>query len=105
MQVALEGRTAVPFHPPPTTTTIATTTTSTPRSTTTSTPRPRVVVPDVLGDRVAIAVRDLQSLGFAVERIPTAKGTGPPGRVMGQSPSGGTLAPGGSTVRIEVPVG
>ena len=61
MQAALEGRTAVPFHPPPTTTTTPPPRRTTPRSTTTTAPRPRVVVPDVLGEQVAIAVRDLQA--------------------------------------------
>ena len=100
MLAALAGRPAVTFHPPPTTTT---TTTTTPSSTTTTTaPRPRVTVPNVVGSKVAVALRELRELGFRVERIPTETGSGPSGRVVGQSPIGGTKAPAGSTVRIEV---
>jgi penicillin-binding protein 1A len=104
MQAALQGRPSTPFHPPPTTTTTSTSTTAPRRTTTTATYRPRVVVPNVEGLKVAIAIRDLQALGFVVERINTPKGTGPPGRVMAQSPEGGSIAAGGSTVRISVPV-
>jgi penicillin-binding protein 1A len=100
MLAALAGQPAVTFHPPPTTTT---TTTATPSSTTTTTaPRPRVTVPNVVGSKVAVALRELRELGFRVERIPTETGSGPSGRVVGQSPIGGTKAPAGSTVRIEV---
>ncbi|MGH9276117.1 MAG: transglycosylase domain-containing protein, partial [Acidimicrobiales bacterium] len=103
MQAALADRPPAAFHPPPTTTTIATTTTTTGRVTTTSVPRARVVVPNVLGLKAAIATRDLQEAGFVVERISMPPGSGPSGRVVGQSPKGGDVAPKGSTVRIEVP--
>ncbi len=104
MRAALEGREPVAFHAPPTTTT-TTTTTAPPaqaRPSTTTTLGRRVEVPDVVGSRMAIAVRDLQEAGFVVERIQSSSTTGPPGRVVAQSPAGGAEAPIGSTVRIEV---
>jgi serine/threonine-protein kinase len=61
-----------------------------------------VTVADVVGSKVTDAVRDLQRLGFRVERIPAEDDNDPSGRVVAQSPIGGTKAPAGSTVRIEV---
>ncbi|HEX4866622.1 MAG TPA: PBP1A family penicillin-binding protein [Acidimicrobiales bacterium] len=88
------------FAPPPTTTT-----TSAPGQvpvTTTSSPAPQVTVPAVVGQKVEDATQALQAAGFVVERIAAADGPGPPGRVVAQSPPGGTSAEQGSTVRIEV---
>jgi penicillin-binding protein 1A len=100
MTAALAGRPPSAFHPP-----TSTTTTSPPGlapTTTATAPRPPVAVPTVVGEKVADAVAALQAAGFTVERIPAADGSGPPGRVVAQSPVGGRTAPAGSTVRIEV---
>jgi beta-lactam-binding protein with PASTA domain len=59
-------------------------------------------VPDVVGLQVAEATEALEAAGFVVERIPAEEGAKPPGKVMAQSPIGGTRAIVGSTVRIEV---
>jgi penicillin-binding protein 1A len=105
MSAALAGRPPSAFHPPETTTT---TTTSSPGSTvtsTTTTGKPSTSVPNVVGSKAEEATATLQAAGFVVERIPAAEGSKPPGRVMAQSPVGGTSAPSGSTVRIEVASG
>jgi hypothetical protein len=102
MQSALAGRPPVAFHAPPTTTTTTTQPTTPRSSTTTTAPRPRVKVPNVVGSKVSDAVRDMKALGFVVQRIPAEDDGGAPGRVVAQSPLGGTSAPAGSTVRIEV---
>jgi penicillin-binding protein 1A len=99
MQAALSGRPPVAFHPPPTTTTTAPP--ARPRSTSTTIAE-RTTVPAVIGNKVAVAVQTLQDAGFVVERIPVETRTEPPGRVLAQSPIGGTEAPEGSTVRLEV---
>ncbi|MGH9086410.1 MAG: penicillin-binding protein, partial [Acidimicrobiales bacterium] len=99
MQAALAGRPPTAFTPPPTTTTSA------PPGglvTTTTSARPDAPVPNVVGSKVEEATAALQAAGFVVERIPAGPDAKPPGRVMAQSPSGGTAAPAGSTVRIEV---
>ncbi len=99
MQAAIGDRPPTAFHPPPTTTT----TTSVPAggTTTTSVARPSNRVPDVVGMAVAAARSVLEEAGFVVERIP-AREDNPRGQVMAQAPRGGTMAPRGSTVRIEV---
>ena len=99
MLAALAGRPPVGFTPPS-----STTTTAPPgsRETTTTTAAPSVPVPDVVGSRDEDAAAALEAAGFVVERIPAEDGATPPGRVMAQSPPGGTSAPAGSVVRIEV---
>jgi penicillin-binding protein 1A len=99
MQAALAGRPPVAFTPPPTTTS------SIPPGgliTTTTAPRQSAPVPNVVDTKVEEATATLQAAGFVVQRIPAGADAKPPGRVVGQSPIGGTSAPVGSTVRIEV---
>jgi penicillin-binding protein 1A len=62
----------------------------------------RVKVPDVFGFPVADAVRILQGAGFTVSQQKQPSTTYPPGRVIGESPKGGSKAPTGSTVTISV---
>ncbi|MGI8774241.1 MAG: transglycosylase domain-containing protein [Actinomycetota bacterium] len=64
----------------------------------------RVSVPDVFGFPVKQAVAILRGDGFDVERIEEESVTYPPGRVIGQSPVGGTKAPRGSTITLVVSV-
>jgi penicillin-binding protein 1A len=98
MSAALTGRPVTPF---PTTTT--TSTTLVPRSETAPTTTARrapTAVPDVVGGTAEDAARVLQEAGFVVKSVPAASGQ--PGRVIAQAPAGGSTAPAGSTVRIEV---
>lgn len=99
MSAALAGRPATPFPTPPTTTTTTTVPPAGPATTTTA-PRPPVTVPNVVGGKVEEATRVLQEAGFVVKSVPAASGQ--PGRVIAQAPVGGSTAPAGSTVRIEV---
>jgi serine/threonine-protein kinase len=59
----------------------------------------------VVGAKADEATTTLEAAGFVVERIPAADGSKPGGRVVAQSPRGGTSAPVRSTVRIEVSSG
>ncbi len=106
MTAALKDIPPSPFHAPtPATTTTTTTTTldlDTPGTVTTVTTVPTTIVPNVVGTNVKSAKATLEEAGFVVERIPAADGSGPAGSVMAQSPTGGSRAPKGSTVRIEV---
>jgi penicillin-binding protein 1A len=63
-----------------------------------------VRVPEVFGFPVKDAVRILEDAGFEVEQVEEGSDTYPPGRVVGQDPPGGTKAPRGSTVVIQVSV-
>ncbi|MGQ0831708.1 MAG: penicillin-binding protein [Microthrixaceae bacterium] len=100
MSAALAGRAITGFHPPTTTTT--TTSTTLPGSEpTTSTTHALAKVPSVVGLTAEEAIAKIRAAGFVAERIPAAGG-GKPGRVVAQSPAGGSRAPLGSTVRIEV---
>ncbi len=63
-----------------------------------------VLVPDVFGFPVDDAVRILEDAGFGVQQVDTPSTTYPPGRVIGQDPEGGSRAPGGATVTINVSV-
>ncbi len=100
MQASLAGRPPVAFHAPPTTTT----TVRAPSQITTTTAVARLVtVPRVIGQKVANALQALRDLGFVVVQVPGSPASGPPGRVTAQSPLGGSEAPLGSTVRVEVP--
>jgi penicillin-binding protein 1A len=99
MSGALAGRPPVAFTPPPTTTTTA----PAPHAVTTTTaPVEKGVVPSVVGQSAEDATAALEAAGFEAEKIPAEEGATPPGKVMAQSPPGGTEAPLGSTVRIEV---
>jgi beta-lactam-binding protein with PASTA domain/tRNA A-37 threonylcarbamoyl transferase component Bud32 len=60
-----------------------------------------VSVPDVVGQQETAAQSALQAKGFQVSVKPDPSSTQPSGTVIGQSPSGGTAAP-GSTVTITV---
>lgn len=99
MAAAHEGVAPLDFPAPPTTTT---TVGAVAPTSSTTVPGPPTPVPDVEGQAAAEAVAALQAAGFVVERIPAAEGSAPPGTVVAQSPPGGTTAPQGSTVRIEV---
>jgi hypothetical protein len=61
-------------------------------------------VPDIVGFPVEDAIRILRDEGFGVQRVSTPNSTYPPGIVVGQDPLGGTKAPKGSTILIEVSV-
>lgn len=98
MSAALAGRPPLAFTPPTTTTTIP----NPSAAPTTTAVVPLVVVPDVVGAKAEEAATALSAAGFVVERIPAREGSTPPDRVMAQSPGGGSQAPQGSTVRIEV---
>jgi penicillin-binding protein 1A len=101
MSAALAGRPPMAFTPPPTTTT--TTTVPAPSAVTTTTvPVPMGSVPSVVGLSAEDATTALVAAGFQAEKIPAEEGATPPGKVMAQSPRGGTQAVLGSTVRIEV---
>ena len=103
MQAALAGRPPTPFNPPPTTTTTTAAGGGTGSTTTSTTTAARkVTVPNVIGQKVEDATQALEDLGFKVQRIAAEQGPGPAGRVVAQSPVGGTKALEGSTVRIEV---
>jgi penicillin-binding protein 1A len=102
MSAALAGRPPTPFHPPDSTTPTTVGATSNAPTTTTTIAAASTPVPQVVGMKVEDASAALTAAGFAVERIPAPAGAKPPGRVVAQSPIGGTSAPAGSTVRIEV---
>jgi len=61
-------------------------------------------VPDVFGFPVAEAIGILEGSGFTVAQVKEASTTYPPGRVIGQSPVGGTRASRGTVVTIAVSV-
>ena len=100
MSAALTGRPVLPFQVP-------TTTTTTPQGplgppTPTTLLGPPQPVPDVVGRSVDEAIEVLRIAGFRVQTVPAAKGAKPPDVVKVQSPSGGSQAPRGSTVTLEV---
>jgi penicillin-binding protein 1A len=98
MASAHEGVEPIDFPPPPTTTTTA----GPAAPSTSTTVGPPTAVPDVEGRPVDDAVAALREAGFVVQRIAAIDDSVPPGAVVAQSPPGGTTAPRGSTVRIEV---
>jgi eukaryotic-like serine/threonine-protein kinase len=61
----------------------------------------QATVPNVVGMRDTEAVRRLQGVGLRVSST-SVSSTRPVGTVLTQTPAGGTIAPGGSTVRITV---
>ena len=65
----------------------------------------RVDVPDVVGDKRADAIAELQAEGFKVTPKLVPDESVPPGRVISQSPRGGAPAPPGSAVTINVSQG
>jgi penicillin-binding protein 1A len=100
MSAALAGRPVLPFQVPTTTTTTPPGSLRPPTPTTLlGPPQP---VPDVVGRSVDEAVEVLRTAGFRVETVPAAQGSKPPDVVKVQSPSGGSEAPRGSTVTLEV---
>jgi penicillin-binding protein 1A len=102
MSDALAGSQAIAFPPLPTTTTTAPPL-GPPKP---SSPfGPATPVPNVVGKAVEEATAALQQAGFVVRTVPAPKGTKPPGVVKVQSPSGGSTAPKGSTVTLEVTEG
>jgi penicillin-binding protein 1A len=61
-----------------------------------------ITVDNVVGYPVAEATTQLGDDGFVVTSTTVANGEYPPGYVVGESPPGGTSAPGGSTVVLQV---
>ncbi len=96
MTIAHEGLPEIEFPAPPAS---STTTVIIPIS-----DRPPTDVPDVVGRKKNPARNVLEEAGFVVVEIPVATNQVSPNRVMNQSPPGGTQAPEGSTVTIEVAV-
>jgi beta-lactam-binding protein with PASTA domain len=66
---------------------------------------PATGVPNVVGKSVEEATAILNGAGFAVRTVPAPTGTKPPGVVTVQSPFGGSSAPRGTTVTLEVSAG
>jgi penicillin-binding protein 1A len=98
MTEALAGTPADEFTAPP----VPPTTTTVPGAPTTAPDGPPIVVPDVRGQAYADAAAELTARGFTVGRFDIASADVAPGAVSGQSPVGGTAAPPGSTVTLEV---
>jgi penicillin-binding protein 1A len=99
MTAALAGRPIVAFHPPPAPTTTLPPVIPADRSV----PRgPSVVVPNVIGQRVADATEALRELGFAVSLAPVDGNGRKSGTVAAQSPLPRRSAPAGSTVTLEI---
>ncbi|MFN2595174.1 MAG: transglycosylase domain-containing protein [Actinomycetota bacterium] len=65
-------------------------------------PGDRKTVPDVSGFPKNDAEQILTNAGFTVQENEAPSSTYPPGRVIAQSPDGGTKAPAGSTVTITI---
>lgn len=68
----------------------------------TGTTVPPRIVPDVVGMPVSDAEALLTREGFLVERREVPSESYPPGRVIGQNPPADDMAPGGSTVVLQV---
>jgi len=62
-------------------------------------------IPNVSGMPADVAEDQLGAEGFTAARVNVANGDYPPGYVVGQSPCGGCLAPGGSAVTLRVGTG
>src|SRR5437763_14064659 len=62
-------------------------------------------IPNVSGMPADVAEDQLGAEGFTGNRVSVANGDYPPGYVVGQSPCGGCLAPGGSAVTLQVGTG
>lgn len=67
-------------------------------------PSARATVPNVVGRREADAVTRLERAGFRVNEYPVTSSR-PAGTVVSQRPGGGSSAPSGSAVRIDISVG
>jgi serine/threonine-protein kinase len=63
-----------------------------------------VTVPDLRGESMADARRDIAALGL-VANVGTRKACLDPGAVIEQNPAGGTVVPPGTTVRVTVDSG
>jgi serine/threonine-protein kinase len=85
-------------------TTQTTQTTTTTATTTTTTPAAQVPVPDVVGQDMVSAAGQVEAAGFVAETQPV-EASDPEGSVIAESPPGGTQAPVGSTVVLQVAVG
>lgn len=83
------------------TTTAATTTTASTTAATTTAAAPTSQVPDVSSDDLPAAEGQIEAAGFVTEADPVS-GSGPAGSVQQQSPAGGSSAPAGSVVTIDV---
>ena len=99
MAAAQGDAAAADFVPPPPSTT---TTTVVPPESTTIPGGGQLPVPDVRGQSYSDAAQALQQAGFSPARFDVVNGGFPPGAVSGQSPPGGSTAPPGATVTLEV---
>ncbi len=66
---------------------------------------PPVDIPNVVGQDQVAAQNALQAAGFSVQLMPVADNTVAAGKVISTSPAGGTKAPKGSTVIMNVSTG
>jgi beta-lactam-binding protein with PASTA domain len=62
-------------------------------------------VPDVVGQDVSAAIDSVKAQGFVEARVVRVPSTQPTGQVVAQAPAGGTNAPAGSSVRLNVSSG
>jgi beta-lactam-binding protein with PASTA domain/tRNA A-37 threonylcarbamoyl transferase component Bud32 len=66
---------------------------------------PPVAVPSVAGQDQVTAQNTLQAAGFAVQVVPTPSETVAAGIAIGTDPAGGTKAPKGTTIKLQVSQG
>jgi penicillin-binding protein 1A len=91
------------FTPPPPPPTSSTTSTIPPEQTTLP-GAPQLAVPEVRGKPYGEAAAVIEAAGFKPARFDVVSDGLPPGVVSGQSPPGGSTAPPGATVTLEVVV-
>jgi penicillin-binding protein 1A len=101
MAVAAANSEPADFTPPPPTS--STTSTTLPEEPTLP-GAPQLAVPEVRGKPYAEAAATIQGAGFTPVRFDVVTDVFPPGVVSGQSPPGGSTAPPGATVTLEVVV-
>jgi penicillin-binding protein 1A len=88
----------VDFAPPPP----STTTTTTPSEPVTIPGEGQLPVPDTRGQSFSVAAQTIAQAGFSAARFDVVDGAFPAGTVRAQSPAGGSTAPRGATVTLEV---
>jgi beta-lactam-binding protein with PASTA domain/tRNA A-37 threonylcarbamoyl transferase component Bud32 len=66
---------------------------------------PPVAIPSVAGQDQVTAQNTLQAAGFSVQVVPTPSETVAAGKAIGTDPAGGSKAPKGSTVKLQVSQG
>jgi beta-lactam-binding protein with PASTA domain len=84
--------------------TTSTTETATTTAATTTTAAPQAAVPDVVGQDMVSAAGQVEAAGFVAETQPVESSEAE-GSVTAENPAGGTQAPAGSTVVLQVAVG